>query len=1063
MNQLLTNYIDNLNRRYITGISREHAYRADLQFLLEQLLVDILVTNEPARIECGAPDYILTKNDIPVAYIEAKDIGKPLDNKEYKKQFDRYKSSLSNLIITDYLEFRFFLDGELVSEIRLADIQNDNTIKPITESFKHFIDLITSFSTQVSQSITSPTKLSKMMANKAKLLATIIELSLNSDTENDDDSTLKEQMEAFKAVLIHDITNQQFADVYAQTLAYGMFAARLHDSTLSTFTRQEAAELIPKSNPFLRKLFQYIAGYDLDHRISWIIDALADIFRATDVRAILMNFGKVTRQQDPIIHFYETFLAEYDPKLRKSRGVWYTPEPVVNFIIRAVDDLLKGDFNLPQGLADTSKTTIKLDGQVRDSRTKSKYRQYEKEIHKVQILDPATGTGTFLAQTIKYIYDTNFTDIKGAWSNYVEQDLIPRINGFEILMASYAMAHLKLELLLDETGYKPNKQQRFNVFLTNSLEEAHPDTGTLFANWLSKEAAEANYIKRDTPVMVVMGNPPYSGISINKGEWITELIEDYKYIDGIHFGERKHWLNDDYVKFIRYGQYFVDRNGEGILAYINNHSFLDNPTFRGMRLSLLKSFDKIYIIDLHGNSVKKEICPDGRKDQNVFDIQAGVSINIFVKTKGSNTEEHAKVMHYDSWGDRDAKYQLLNNSRLEDINFKEIECNSPYYFFVPKETKDEELYNEGFRLSDLFITQTMGVTSARDSFAIDFDENSLSQRIRDFCDKDLSDEDFQKKYGLKENYQWKVAEQRAACPEFNSSLIKKIAYRPFDIRKIYYQEHIVFRMRKEVMGSLIFDNLALTAVKLGRDANAHNYFITDEITDKSITSSLDNANIFPLYTYTNVDDLSGLDASDNVRVPNLNKKTIEKIEASLGKFFVPEKSNQPDTFCPLDLLDYIYAVLHSLSYRKRFQELLKTDFPMLPYPTKESFSKFVSLGGELRKIHLMKNEAAPMPGLSFPIEGNNKITKKFTKTSPGFELNKNLLGRVWINDDQYFENIPEDIWEFQLGGYKPAQKWLKDRYGKCLNFKEIRQYVKIISALSETSRIMNEISKIKSF
>ncbi|MCK4640192.1 MAG: N-6 DNA methylase, partial [Candidatus Marinimicrobia bacterium] len=618
MNKHINDYLQNINTRYRTGISTEHSYRGDLQRLVENLAPGVLATNEPARVACGAPDYIITKRNIPVGYIEAKDIGKPLDSKEYKEQFNRYKKSLQNLIITDYLDFRLYIDGKFITSVKIAEIEKGK-IHPEPENFGAFTDLIINFCTYVGQTIKSPSVLSKMMAGKARLLETVIERALLSDEDNEADSTLKEQMKAFKDVLIHDITPSEFADIYAQTIAYGMFAARLHDRTLEDFSRQEAAELIPKTNPFLRKLFQYIAGYDLDDRIKWIVDALAEIFRATNVADLLKDFGSATQQNDPMVHFYEKFLAEYNPKLRKSRGVWYTPEPVVNFIVRAVDDILKTEFGLSQGLADTSKTTIEIDTQTPDKRSPTAYKRIKQEVHKVQILDPAAGTGTFLAEIVKHIYK-KFAGQQGIWNNYVENHLIPRLNGFELLMASYAMAHLKLDLLLRETGYNPKKEQRFRIFLTNSLEEHHPDTGTLFANWLSTEANEANHIKRDTPVMCVIGNPPYSGISINKGAWITSLIEDYKYVNGIHFGERKHWLQDDYVKFLRFGEHFINKNGEGVLAFINNHSFIDNPTFRGMRWHLLESFDKIYIIDLHGNSKKKEVCPDGSKDENVFDI-----------------------------------------------------------------------------------------------------------------------------------------------------------------------------------------------------------------------------------------------------------------------------------------------------------------------------------------------------------------------------------------------------------------------------------------------------------
>src|SRR5574344_836844 len=617
----LDQYIDNVNQKFKAGNATEHTFRGILEQLIESIVPTIRATNEPKRQSCGAPDYILTKKDIPVGFIEAKDIGdKDLEGAKKagnKEQFDRYKASLNNLIFTDYLDFHLYREGEFVTKIAIGEV-TEKGIKPITEKFELFENLIKDFCTHIGQPIKSSKKLAEMMAGKARLLSEVIEKALTSDENNSEDSTLKDQMTAFKQILIHDITPKGFADVYAQTIAYGMFAARYHDPTLPTFGRQEAYELIPKSNPFLKKLLGYIAGLDVDDRIKWIVDDLVNIFLACNVEEMLKNYGKSTKMEDPIIHFYEDFLSEYDPKLRKARGVWYTPQPVVNFIVRAVDDIIKTEFDLPQGLADTSNTKIKVDMQGK---------KVEQEVHRVQILDPATGTGTFLAEVIKHVH-TKFKGQQGIWSNYVETHLLPRLNGFELLMASYAMAHLKLDLLLKETGYKPTKEQRFRIFLTNSLEEYHPDTGTLFASWLSTEANEANHIKRDTPVMCVIGNPPYSINSTNKGEWIQGLISDYKQ----NLNEKKINLDDDYIKFIRYGQHFIDKNGSGVLAYISNNSFIDGITHRQMRKHLLESFDKIYIIDLHGNAKKKEICPDGSIDQNVFDIMQCVSINIFVKT-----------------------------------------------------------------------------------------------------------------------------------------------------------------------------------------------------------------------------------------------------------------------------------------------------------------------------------------------------------------------------------------------------------------------------------------------
>ena len=426
-------YIQNINAAHKRGNATEHTYRGDLKQLIESLAIDIIATNEPSRQLCGAPDYILTKRDIPIGFIEAKDIGdRDLDGIKKtgnKEQFDRYKKSLGNLIFTDYLDFHLYHDGLFILKIAIGEI-TDKGIKPIPSNFKPFTDLIRDFCSHISQTITSSKKLAEMMAGKARLLSDIIEKALTSDESNNEDSTLKDQMIAFKEILIHDITPKGFADVYAQTIAYGMFAARLNDPTLDDFSRQEAAELIPKSNPFLRKLFGYIAGPDIDDRIKWIVDSLVEIFLACNVKELLKDYGKATKMEDPIIHFYETFLSEYDPALRKARGVWYTPKPVVNFIVRAVDDILKTEFDLPNGLADTSKTKIKVQDVSKatsDMRSKTKQIEREVEVHKVQILDPATGTGTFLAEVVKQIHK-KFEGQQGIWSNYVEAHLLSLIH-----------------------------------------------------------------------------------------------------------------------------------------------------------------------------------------------------------------------------------------------------------------------------------------------------------------------------------------------------------------------------------------------------------------------------------------------------------------------------------------------------------------------------------------------------------------------------------------------------------------------------------------------------------
>ena len=1039
-------YISNINTRYKLGNATEHTFRGDLQQLLESLLPNISATNEPKRQSCGAPDYILTKKDIPVGFIEAKDIGdKDLEGAKKngnKEQFDRYKSSLNNIIFTDYLDFHLYRDGQFVSRIAIGEI-TPKGIKPLTENFSSFENLIREFCTNTGQTIKSSKRLAEMMAGKARLLSEVIEKALTSDEVNHENSTLQDQMRAFKEILIHDITPKGFADVYAQTITYGMFAARLHDPTLPTFSRQEAFELIPKSNPFLKKLFGYIAGLELDERIKWIVDDLVQIFLACNVEDMLKSYGKATKMEDPIIHFYEDFLSEYDPKLRKARGVWYTPQPVVNFIVRAVDDILKTEFDLPQGLADTSKTKIKVDVQGK---------QVEQEVHKVQILDPATGTGTFLAEVVKHIHK-RFEGQQGIWSNYVETHLLPRLNGFELLMASYAMAHLKLDLLLKETGFKPSSNQRFRVYLTNSLEESHPDTGTLFANWLSTEANEANQIKRDTPVMCVIGNPPYSGESANKGEWIMKLMEDYKLEPG---GKERlkeqtsKWINDDYVKFLRYGQHFIEKNGSGVLAFINPHGFLDNPTFRGMRWNLLKTYDKIYTLDLHGNSKKKETAPDGNVDVNVFDIMQGVSINLFVKTGKKKSNELGKVFHFDLFGKREYKYDFLIENSVNSIQFKELPNVPPNYFFVDKDFDEQNKFDKGFSINKLFIVNGVGVTTAHDDFVLNIDKDKLLKSYQEFQTTERNSDLLHKKFNVKKKEGWDILQGYDNIKNQDlHKYIKEISYRPFDNRYIFYEDKLVWRTVRKVMTNFISrENVGLVIPKINKEDNC--FFISNKMIAHKLCSAYDSNSVFPLYVYHEKNGQQTIGQTTE-RTPNLNSEIVKEIAEKLGLTYTNEKETTKDTFAPIDILDYIYAVLHSPTYREKYKEFLKTDFPRVPYPKdKDTFWQLVKLGGEIRQIHLLESPTVEKYITQYPEDGNNIVTKP-----------KYQDGKVYINDTQHFANVPLVAWEFYIGGYQPAQKWLKDRKDRTLDFDDILHYQKIIVALSETDRLMKEIDRIE--
>ena len=837
-----------------------------------------------------------------------------------------------------------------------------------------------------------------------------------------------------------------------------MFAARLHDDSIEDFSRQEARELIPRSNPFLRNLFDYVSGAQLDERVVWIVDDLADIFRATDLPSLLADFGKSTEQNDPFIHFYETFLAEYDPKLRKSRGVYYTPEPVVNFMVRAVDDILKDEFDLPSGLADTSKITIDVDSQITDKRYKKNIRQMDQEVHKVQILDPATGTGTFLSEVVKQIYK-RFEGQEGIWSNYVEEHLIPRLNGFEILMASYSMCHLKLEILLRETNYKPKndkKQPRLRVFLTDSLEEYHPDTGLLFAGWLARESEEANNIKKNTPVMVILGNPPYSGESSNKGEWIMKLMEDYKKepggIDKLKERNPK-WINDDYVKFMRYGQHYIEKNGEGILAFINPHGYLDNPTFRGLRWNLLKTYDKIYTIDLHGNSKKKEVCPDGSLDENVFDIQQGVSINIFIKTGMKKQGALAQVFHHDLYGTRECKYGFLWNNSIESIDYIQTPNVGPNFYFVPKDFSLEKSYTKGFSIRDLFPISNVGIVTSRDNFVIDSNKSELKRRIVEFYRLDKIE--LQQRYMLEENRNWKIEEIQRKGKTFNPAYITRVSYRPFDDRYIYYDERFIERSRKKVMRHLLNkENLGLMTVRQTAINRWEHIGITRLITDDSCVSnrSRERGYIFPLYIYSESEGDALL--MEDEREPNLDKSIVSDMAERLELIFVSDEKDRnmddQSRFAPVDILDYIYAVLHSPAYREKYREFLRTDFPRIPHPAKKAiFWELVAIGRALREVHLLMSATVEQYSTSYPIDGDNCIQRVWYRDE-----------KVWINDMQYFDKVPLVAWDFYVGGYQPGRKWLKDRQGGVLNFEDILHYQKIVVALTETDRLMKRIDEI---
>jgi len=1016
MSQKVLSYINEVSEKYKTGRAGEHAYRPTFEKLVKSLDQKIGIINDPKRTEYGAPDFVFVRGDLIAGYVETKDIDADLDKVEKTEQVERYLG-YSNLILTNYLEFRFFRNGERYGEpIVIGKIINGEI--HIQEKFADFLEnAINDFLAAKPEKIKSGSRLAKIMGGKARRIRDNVKQFFVVSSDNNKE--LMKVYETIKKLLVHDLNPDTFADMYAQTLVYGLFVARFSDSSPENFTRQEARDLVPASNPFLRHFFDHIAGADFDQRLAYIVNELCEVFKVADVQRLMSQYfqkdlwGKDVKGPDPVIHFYEDFLNEYDPILRKKMGAYYTPLPVVYFIVRAIDDILQKEFKLTNGLADTSKLPSGF--------------------HRVQVLDPAVGTGTFISAVIRIIYERILkSGQKGRWPTYVHHDLLPRLYGFELMIAPYTIAHLKLAMAFKETGFW-NFHRRLGIYLTNSLEESTIQDGSLFPNFglaesIAKESKEASVIKNKTPIMVILGNPPYSSVSSNKTDYANSLVEKYKVEPGgiEKLKERKNWLDDDYVKFISLAENLVDKNGEGVLAYITNNGFIDNPTFRGMRWHLLKTFDDIYILDLHGNVRKKETAPDGGKDENVFSIMQGVSINIFIK-KNKDKKELGNIYHADLYGKRENKFDFLNKNNFGNIKWDKIKNTLPNLFFLSKgNIKDEEKYNQGFSLGDLFIKYSCGIVTMGDNFIVDINKDVLVKRMSDFLNNEISEASLKTKYKLGKNYANWIVKNKAKI-KIDDDKIIRYSYRPFDERYTIFDSNLIWRTRENVMKDVYKNNFSLVFEKIASNKSQPvGIFLSKNIIDCHLTGG--QSYIGNLYSV----------GINNEKILNINSEIINKIKKTT------------ENIIPEDVFDYVYAVLHSPGYRKKYKEFLKIDFPRVPYPKDaKSFKKLVALGIELRSLHLLESPKVNKFITSYPKDGSNVVEKITYKD-----------GNVFINTEQYFGNVPEVAWNFWIGGYQPAQKWLKDRKERTLTNEDIEHYQKMIVALTETDKIMKEIDRI---
>lgn len=1047
-------YLEEVKRLFYSGYAIEHAYRPPLQRLMESF-DDTVAVNDPKHSEHGAPDFVFLKksnSSIIRGYAEAKDITVSLDKTEKTNQMERY-AGYTNLFLTDYLEFRFYENGEKYETISLGEAKN-GLLYLYPENGARLMRELQAFLDLPPEKITSGRRLAEIMGAKARRIRDNVEVYLKDDSI--DARELEKIYEIMKKLLVHDMDEAKFADMYAQTLVYGLFVARYSDDSPNNFTRAEARDLVPASNPFLRHFFDHIAGTGFDSRLAKIVDELCEIFSVSNVQEIVHKHLKIADNaendaKDPIIHFYEDFLQSYDPAERKRMGAYYTPIPVVRFIIRHIDKILKEDFGIAKGLASTDTITRTIDTQPWRKKGERKDR-LTREIRepRVQILDPAVGTATFLNETIKYVYEQNFQGKQeGMWPAYANDNLVPRLFGFELMMAPYTVAHLKLGMTLKELGVDKLKS-RLNVFLTNTLEEGTPpqlEFSFGLAEAVAEESQLAAEIKSEKPVMVVMGNPPYSGESSNKTKYAESIVDKYRVEPG---GKQKlqeanyKWLGDDYVKFIGFAEDMIDKNGSGVMGMITNNGYLDNPTFRGMRWRLARTYDKIYVLDLHGNAKKKEAAPDGGKDQNIFDIMQGVGIILAVKNN-TKQRELAEVYHAELYGVRESKFENLHSDKIE---FQKVELDNKFYTFTLNSMNNNNEYTEFIEPIKLFGVKSLGIITKRDKLAVANTRNGLTKKLERFFDKSMSLEAATSLFGvpIKDNDKWDADKVRNSVGSIDSLSgdIVDYSYRPFDNRYVIYRNDVVARPNRKLTDNLIKNNLGLILGRQGLAVGGMQWnlaYITKQATDQNVFYR-GGGTVFPLYIYHD----------DGTRTPNFNTTELSALMRNVPYTLIDTNGGAlfdgpEDAVTPEDILDYIYGVLHSPNYREKYKEFLKIDFPRVPAPAdRAEFLRFAGFGRQLRELHLMKSPSIDDYDTTYPLQGSD-IVEKITREGTN----------VYINDTQYFGNVPDTAWNFYIGGYQPAQKWLKDRKGRQMTYDDIVHYQRIIRILLETDKVMKQI------
>ncbi|MBN2395270.1 MAG: N-6 DNA methylase [Candidatus Atribacteria bacterium] len=1026
---MLKAYLKEIAQTTIRGDAREETYYGTLKELLEDFPLQkgrkTQVTTLPKQTEAGNPDFrVWDGENFIVGYIEAKSPGTNLDQIETSEQLERYLNTFPNLILTDFYEFRLYREGELIDKVSIGRHFTARQLKatPPLESVEEFTTLLEKFFAFKLPKTFTAEKLAVELAKRTRFLRdqVVVEELRDEDAGGGD---LSRFYKAFKRYLIASLTPEQFADLYSQTITYGLFAARTRAN--GEFNRKLAFDYIPPTIGILRDVFRFISWGELSPQMAVIVEDITAVLNAADINSILDQYYKEGRGEDPIVHFYETFLNEYDPQTRERRGVYYTPEPVVKYIVRSVHQLLKEKFDLPDGLADP----------------------------KVTVLDPAAGTLTFPAEAIRLAVEEYVEKYgEGGKKGFIRDQILKNFYAFELMMAPYAIGHMKISILLESLGYKLQADDRFQLYLTNTLEMEEIDQIDIPGiHSLSEESQLAGRVKKEEPILVIIGNPPYSAIPANTNEWTEKLLKEdvdeaqsYYKIDDAPLGERtSQWLQDDYVKFLRFAQWKIQKAGQGIVAMITNHSYLDNPTFRGMRQSLMKTFTEIYILDLHGNKLKREKSPNGSKDDNVFEIRQGVAITIFIR-QSQYGEKFIKHQHL--FGVRDHKYNWLLTYDVNNANYERIFPRSPFYFFIPRKTKDIQYYLDWLQITDIFPLNGIGMTTARDDFVIDENKHELINRIMTFKNSDLDDEGLHEVFEIREKKGWSIRDAWNHLQHIDDSdlvnYIEKVLYRLFDDRYIFYHDSIVWRTAKRVMNHMLNgENIALLTKRQGKREPYSYFFVSDLICESCVfESSYANNSLFPLYLYSNNKQKELFDEMGNERKPNILPDLSKKLNSSFSKILSPE-----------EIFNYIYGIFYSNIFRDTYREFLKVDFPRVPFTADFELFKKISLKGkDLVDLHLLRSPLIDQHSVRYQGTGDNNFIKK-----PIYiEEDKHLK----INDSYYFEGVEPYIWKYQIGGRRVLASYLKYKRGRRMS--DPRHFIHIATALEKTIEIQEEIDAI---